>query len=422
MSLGWVILPILISIAACGPIILPIKKVQISPQTSHALRSLNYLPLTNNGDTVFVGTVSIGTPPQNFVVIYDTGSANLWVPGTSCNSSCNGKHIYNPAASSTYQPNGQALGITYGSGVMVGFLSADTVTLANVAITHQVFGQATGLDAQFQTATFPFDGILGLAYQSIASDGVVPVFDNLINQGLISSQIFSVYLDSGSGDSNSALILGGIDSRYYTGPIGYTPVNSQTYYQVTLNGIVVKGVETTGCNPCNAAIDTGTSLIAGPSAMAASLLQAVNKGNNLISCQNINTLPNLTFNLSGVVLTVPPSIYTIAIGGGTCQIGIQSSPIGTLWILGDAFMRNFYTVFDRAQNRVGFATLANNIPPPNPTNPTIISGTMSQIIGGSTNNGGATTNNGGGTSIIHNAAGYVEPVFAIISCLVLILL
>ena len=57
---------------------------------------------------------------------------------------------------------------------------------------NQVFG-ISKTEAPFM-AHMVADGILGLAFQSIASDNVVPVFDMMVQQNLVSQQMFSVYL------------------------------------------------------------------------------------------------------------------------------------------------------------------------------------------------------------------------------------
>lgn len=66
------------------------------------------------------------------------------------------------------------------------------VQVGGVSVKNQVFGLSK-TEASFM-ASMAADGILGLAFQSIASDNVVPVFANMISEGLVSEPYFSVYL------------------------------------------------------------------------------------------------------------------------------------------------------------------------------------------------------------------------------------
>nr|XP_030708017.1 pregnancy-associated glycoprotein 2-like [Globicephala melas] len=85
-------------------------------------------PLRNYLDLAYVGNITIGTPPQQFKVVFDTGSADLWVPSTYCDSRpCYTHNVFNPHASTTFRLSGFPVDLTYGSGRMVGFLGYDTV-------------------------------------------------------------------------------------------------------------------------------------------------------------------------------------------------------------------------------------------------------------------------------------------------------
>ena len=111
----------------------------------------------------YYGPVSIGTPQQEFKVVFDTGSSNLWVPSSECKTiACLLHTRYDHSKSSTYVKNGTALNVKYGSGSISGFISQDTVTLGGIPVTKALFGEVTKEDGISFIAS-SFSGILGLA-------------------------------------------------------------------------------------------------------------------------------------------------------------------------------------------------------------------------------------------------------------------
>ncbi|XP_054419789.1 pepsin A [Pteronotus mesoamericanus] len=322
-------------------------------------------PLENYMDMEYFGTIGIGTPPQEFTVIFDTGSSNLWVPSVYCSSpACSNHNRFNPQQSSTYQATSQSVSVAYGTGSMTGILGYDTVQVGGIADTNQIFGLSETEPGSFLYYA-PFDGILGLAYPSIASSGATPVFDNMWNQGLISQDLFSVYLSS-NDQSGSVVMFGGIDSSYYTGNLNWVPLSSETYWQITVDSITMNG-ETIACSgSCQAIVDTGTSLLAGPTNAIANIQSYIgasrdSNGQMVVSCSAINNLPNIVFTINGIQYPLPPSAYILQSQQG-CASGFQGMNLptasGELWILGDIFIRQYFTVFDRANNQVGLAPVA----------------------------------------------------------------
>uniref|UniRef100_A0A663MC32 renin n=1 Tax=Athene cunicularia TaxID=194338 RepID=A0A663MC32_ATHCN len=159
--------------------------------------------LTNYLDTQYFGEISIGTPAQTFKVVFDTGSANLWVPSYKCSplySACVSHSRYDSSKSRTYIANGTGFAIRYGTGSVKGFLSQDIVLVSDTFALPQVsdipiiqvFAEATALPA-FPFIFARFDGVLGMGYPSQAIDGITPVFDRILSQQILKEDVFSVY-------------------------------------------------------------------------------------------------------------------------------------------------------------------------------------------------------------------------------------
>lgn len=330
----------------------------ISDSASHEL------PLTNYMNAQYYTEIQLGTPGQTFKVILDTGSSNLWVPSTECTSlACYLHEKYDHDASSTYKQNGTEFAIRYGSGSLEGFISQDLLTFGDLVIPEQDFAEATS-EPGLAFAFGKFDGILGLAYDSISVDKVVPPIYNAISQGLLDAPQFSFYLgDSSKSEDGGVCSLGGYDKTKFKGDITWLPVRRKAYWEVKFDGIGL-GDEYAELEGHGAAIDTGTSLIALPSQLAEILNAQIGaekswNGQYTIDCNARENLPDLTFTFDGYNFTITPYDYTLEVSGSCISSFTPMDfpdPIGPLAIIGDAFLRKYYSIYDLGKDAVGLAS------------------------------------------------------------------
>ncbi|XP_054843739.1 cathepsin E-like [Eublepharis macularius] len=316
----------------------------------------------------YYGVVSIGTPPQTFTVVFDTGSSNFWVPSCYCPSeACTRRSRFKSFLSQTYVHVGQPFFLQYGTGQLLGITAKETVKISNISIEAQDFGESV-MEPGSAFIFAQFDGVMGLGYPSLAVGSGLPVFDNMIKQELVEEPVFSFTLNrAGDAEDGGELLLGGIDHTLYKGSIHWAKVIEKNYWQIEVNNVKIQGQVALCFNGCNAIVDSGTSLITGPPTEIIKLHRYIGArptpyGEYVVDCGRLSYLPQITFTISGKEFTLTAEEYIIKEGPREepeCISGFQALTVGKgyvpIWILGDVFMASYYCIFDRGNDRVGFA-------------------------------------------------------------------
>merc|ERR1712014_252944 len=305
------------------------KEQSFKPEKGHPVAVSNFL------NAQYFSEIQIGTPPQEFKVVLDTGSSNLWVPSQDCGSiACYLHSKYDHSDSSTYKKNGSEFQIRYDSGELEGYVSQDTVQIGDLKIKDQLFAEATS-EPGLAFAFGRFDGIMGLGYDTISVNHIPPPFYNMIDQGLLDEPVFAFYLgDTNNGDESEA-IFGGVNKEHYTGEMTKIPLRRKAYWEVDLDAI-------TFAELLNKEIGAKKSF----------------NGQYTVECEKRDELPDLTFTLSGYNFTIGPHDYILEVQGSCISsfMGFDiPEPAGPLAILGDAFLRQWYSVYDLGNDAVGLA-------------------------------------------------------------------
>ncbi|KAJ8086387.1 hypothetical protein PM082_005210 [Marasmius tenuissimus] len=276
--------------------------------------------LTNADEALWYGIISVGTPPTDFTVDFDTGSSDLFLPGANCRVNCDGHKIYDTSFSSTAQDKRDTFALAFGDGSVVeGEVFSDTVAFADLIATDQAVGAATQYSDGFAIDQFPPDGLLGMGFPEISE-----FKENPNSKGILGNRVDGVNVS------------------------GKTPVG-----------------------PVHAIVDTGTALLLGDEKGVKAVYDAIpgskdasdtaGPGFFTVPC---NSISNVSLTLGSEPFPISADTFNlgqVAEGSSDCVGGLASAdtPDG-LWVLGDVFLQNVYTVFDVEKEQVGFATPASD--------------------------------------------------------------
>jgi pepsin A len=325
----------------------------------------------------YYGQVSVGSPAQSFTVVFDTGSGNLLLPSQECvDEACSSHKRFDSALSATAlqvayadQPNTKVAAdgsrdvvtITFGTGEMSGVYVRDNICLGAGDICCQANFVAATEESDEPFSIVPFDGILGLSLPQMAEGPSFSVLDRLVESGVLTEGMFSVFF--GNEGEQSEITFGSYKREQLATELFWAPVTVPGYWQVAMDDITLENKNLGLCaGKCQVAVDTGTSLLAGPSDVVATLVEKLQVADD---CSNLESLPDLGFIVGDHILNLKAEDYVASHSTG-CSLGLMSldipPPKGPLFIFGDPFLRKYYTVYDRQKMRVGFALAKHTTP------------------------------------------------------------
>ncbi|GAA5899177.1 hypothetical protein JCM8208_003026 [Rhodotorula glutinis] len=339
------------------------------------------VPLTDyfsgGNDAAYFGGISIGTPAQSFEVIFDTGSADLWVPSSKSSTS---HDKLRDSASSSLETSSAEWDITYGTGSSEGYLARDVVSAGGYTVQQQIFALADTSAPVVEA--LPSDGICGMAFSTIATSGAPTFLENLITADSISQPQVGFYLQRAKDLTKQSrgtigggeMCVGCADSSKYTGQLSWNAVTAQSYWEVESDGVAVDGNVVSGTNMA-VALDTGTTLIYVPTSVASALYSQLggtplkgSSGEYTVPC--VATFGTIGLSFGGVVYNIPLEDiflgYASASNTEQCVLGIIAQDMydaegNSVAIVGGLFLKAVYSVYTYSHNGSPAVGLAPSI-------------------------------------------------------------
>ncbi|GJJ05817.1 hypothetical protein Clacol_000004 [Clathrus columnatus] len=321
-------------------------------------------------DTGYIGIVEIGTPPRQFQILMDSGSADFWVGSETCQveggGGCGNHQFLGSQSSSSFVASQQPFNVTYGTGNVVGNLVEDNVVLAGLSLPSHPFGVANVESSNFAQASF--DGLMGLAQSGLSQQKLPTPVESLAAAGVIDQAIVAYKISRLADEKNDGEItFGGLDpTKFQSDTLVQLPnVNQQGFWEIQLDAVSVND-QNLGFVNQTAILDTGTTLFVAPpdvvNAIHAQIPGAVpSSGGFTVPCTT-NASVALTIGNSSFAID-PHDIAFLPVNpnepAGACTSGIVSSGTqSNRWLVGDVFLKNAYFATHVNDNLILLAQLS----------------------------------------------------------------
>jgi hypothetical protein len=335
--------------------------------------------------------VTVGTGTGTYQMIVDTGSTTLGVAASACGTRCAGvSPLYgdtgtdqHKTAKTEYADGSGWSGEIYQDTVELGGATLYSVAVDFVAISKQTSFFDTYDCTLNSTTTSADQGIAGFGNADLLETGTTSYFAQLVQANAVPN-VFAVQMCNTDGK----LWLGGYDPSAMNGAIQYTPITASQYTDVNLNALNLGSTSMgTDLNPVT--IDTGTSVIGFSTDVYQPLTTAIEgssvfkqalsgldggyfAGGNCLPAQGSLTTAQIDSMLPALNLVFPTaggSSFTIAAPANQSYLTPVNTGSGVVYcaavfdmggngqgsLLGDSFLQSSVTVFDLANNQIGFA-------------------------------------------------------------------
>ncbi|TFY65531.1 hypothetical protein EVG20_g5558 [Dentipellis fragilis] len=321
------------------------------------------IPLVpGEGDALYFAALRIGSNPNPFRIIADTGSTDFWVYSSTCPTRGNKNSVNAPVLPGTATANfGYENGVTLKAGVV-----RDTVNFGGHFL-GMPFAAATEVSESI--ANRPEEGVMGFALASGSRVGLPPVLDLLALSGVIPERVTGWKLSrSSDGKNDGELVLGGVNTAKFI-PESMVAVKNldAIHWRAQVDAAAVGNIRVIN-SPRVAIFDTGALHITTSFSDAAMLHAAIPfaivtiTGQYFLPCNNQAVL---SLSIGGVFWTVDPRDLVNAPAPpqaglhGYCFSSIQPTPARQPgeWLVGSMFLKNVYMKLDSTANTIGFAHL-----------------------------------------------------------------